>query len=263
MKSRILLADDDPSVLKMTKRRLELAGYEVIIAIDGEDVLRQVAQQPVDLILLDLRMPKLDGMEVCKRLKSQPATATIPVIILTAVSNYLEQLADRCIELGANGYLEKPFRSEQLLEIICRTLPATAQTAIARSSSTASPVRVLVVDDDPAVHASLVQLLTAPQFDVLGAANGQEAVAVLSSTRCHLALVDVIMPGMDGLATLKALRATQPGLPVIMMTGYKVEDIVMLAIHSGAVDSLSKPFQNGQQVIDTIRRHTPDVMGLA
>ena len=120
---RILIGEDDPNVLKMTKFRLEHEGYDVVAAADGEAVLTQASHQgPVHLILLDIKMPKLNGYEVCRRLKRQASTSTIPIIVFSASESELQRLADRCIEAGATDWIKKPFRTKDLLEKIHRAL---------------------------------------------------------------------------------------------------------------------------------------------
>ena len=122
-KKRILIAEDDPSVLKVTKLRLQFEGYEVITARDGQDALEQaVAEAPIHVILLDIMMPKLNGYEVCRTLKRQPATASIPVIIFTASEAQLQRLGDRCIEVGAADWIKKPFNTKELLAKIHHAL---------------------------------------------------------------------------------------------------------------------------------------------
>ena len=121
-KPRILLAEDDPSVLKMTKVRLEHEGYAVIAATDGQSAYQQALASPVQLILLDIRLPKCDGYEVCRLLRRQQSTARIPIIIFTASETQMEQMAERCIEIGANDWIRKPFRTVELLEKIQRLM---------------------------------------------------------------------------------------------------------------------------------------------
>ena len=122
-RKRILLGEDNLDVQKVTQRRLEHEGFEVITASDGADVLQQATQAlPIHVILLDIRMPKLDGYAVCRTLKQQPATAAIPVIIFSASEFELQRMADRCIEVGASDWIRKPFRSAELLEKIHRAL---------------------------------------------------------------------------------------------------------------------------------------------
>ncbi len=100
----ILLVDDEDSVRKVLAFPLERDGYSVVQAADGEDALRQFAAQPVDLVVLDIMLPKLDGLEVCKRLR---ATSTVPIIMLTARDDELDKVIG--LELGADDYITKPF----------------------------------------------------------------------------------------------------------------------------------------------------------
>ena len=126
-KKRILLGEDDPSILKTTKFRLQHEGFEVITAMDGEAVLAQATDGvPIHLILLDVKLPKKSGYDVCYILKHQSDTSKIPVIIFSASERELQQLANRCIEVGAADWLKKPFRSVDLMAKIHRILEEEA-----------------------------------------------------------------------------------------------------------------------------------------
>lgn len=128
MKKRILLADDETIVLKVTKLRLEHEGFEVMTAIDGEDTLDKVrAGGGFDLILLDIKMPRLDGFEVVKKLKENSSTAKIPVILFTASSERWQSLIAKCAELGIADYLQKPFQSNELIDKVRRALGKEAK----------------------------------------------------------------------------------------------------------------------------------------
>ena len=119
----ILIGEDDESILKMTKYRLEHEGFDVLEAVDGEAVLQQAGVVgSIDLILLDVRMPRLDGYEVCRQLKTKPAAAQIPIIVFSASESQIARLADRCIEVGATDWIKKPFRTKDLMEKIHRAL---------------------------------------------------------------------------------------------------------------------------------------------
>jgi CheY-like chemotaxis protein len=122
MKRQILLAEDDQAVLKMTKLRLEHEGFEVVVATNGEEAVRQALGHHAALILLDIRMPKLDGYEVCRQLRQAPITAKTPIIVFTGSTAQWQKLTDRCIELGITDWLKKPFRSKDLLEKVHRAL---------------------------------------------------------------------------------------------------------------------------------------------
>src|SRR5438046_9834991 len=105
----ILLVDDEDSVRKLLAFPLERDGYSVVQAADGEEALRQFADQPVDLVVLDIMLPRLDGLEVCKRLR---ATSTVPIIMLTARDDELDKVL--VLELGADDYITKPFSIREL-----------------------------------------------------------------------------------------------------------------------------------------------------
>ncbi len=123
---RVLLVDDSRAILLANQCALEQVGYEVICAQDGEAALRLAQEQPFDLILLDLMLPKVSGTEVLKRLKEDRRTADIPVVVLSSLS---EKNRDKLIEAGAEAYLEKnllmPARGVNLLprmleDVVCR-----------------------------------------------------------------------------------------------------------------------------------------------
>src|ERR671934_968519 len=100
----ILLVDDEDSVRKLLAFPLERDGYAVVQAADGEEALRKFATRPVDLVVLDIMLPRLDGLEVCKRLR---ATSEVPIIMLTARDDELDKVVG--LELGADDYITKPF----------------------------------------------------------------------------------------------------------------------------------------------------------
>ena len=102
--STILLVDDEDSVQRLLAYPLEREGFRVIPAHDGEEALERFAAEPVDLVVLDLMLPKLDGLEVCKRLRAQ---STVPIIMLTARDDEFDKVLG--LELGADDYITKPF----------------------------------------------------------------------------------------------------------------------------------------------------------
>lgn len=127
LKKRVLIAEDDPSLRKVMKLRLEHEGFVVFIAGDGEEALREVERdQPIDLVLLDVKMPRMDGYEVCRRLRAMAATANVPILIVTATEGQMMQLLDRCIEAGADDWIRKPFQTKELMSRIHRLIDKDA-----------------------------------------------------------------------------------------------------------------------------------------
>ena len=114
--AKILLVDDESAILEIFEKRLELEGYEVITAMDGEEALAKARQEKPDLIILDLMLPKMDGYKVCSFLKKDSRSTNIPIVIVTArVQDNEQKLAYEC---GANAYFTKPFESAELMKKI-------------------------------------------------------------------------------------------------------------------------------------------------
>ena len=102
---RVLVAEDDGSVAQMYRLKLEMDGYRVTVAEDGEAAVEEALRRPPDLVFLDIRLPKLDGIGVLERLRDDPRTAGVPIVVL---SNFSEpELVERCRRLGAREYLVK------------------------------------------------------------------------------------------------------------------------------------------------------------
>jgi two-component system KDP operon response regulator KdpE len=109
-KKRILIVDDDPAILRLLSTNLKARGYEVVTAANGEESLEAVQRDFIDLIILDLMMPKVDGVEVCRRIREW---SEVPIIILSARGDENDKV--KCLELGADDYLTKPFGIAELM----------------------------------------------------------------------------------------------------------------------------------------------------
>lgn len=117
----VLIADDDPLLRDLLKHKLTAAGYVVFVAEDGGDALAQCREHRPDLVVLDAMMPIADGFEVLRRLKADPATASLPIIMLTALRR--EEDIVGALKLGAADYMVKPFIPDELVARIGRLLP--------------------------------------------------------------------------------------------------------------------------------------------
>lgn len=126
--AHILVVDDEPEIIKMVSKIMEGRGHRVTVAKDGQDALDSVERERPDVIVLDLNLPKINGFEVCRRLKSNPATKTIPVVMLTASYVSVED-ATRGLGTGADEYVIKPFLRDVLVHNIERLLPSSPRPA--------------------------------------------------------------------------------------------------------------------------------------
>jgi DNA-binding response OmpR family regulator len=127
--ARILVAEDERDVAELVRYTLAREGFEVVVAANGADALRHAKESRPDLVLLDLMLPQVNGWELCRRLKQDPATKALPVIMLTARSEEGDKILG--FELGADDYVTKPFSTRELVArvraVVRRTRPAEAK----------------------------------------------------------------------------------------------------------------------------------------
>ena len=165
MSGRVLIVEDEPDIGDLLAFHLEREGYHVSRSRTGADALRQVRARPPDLILLDLMLPELGGLEVCRRLRQDPRTASVPIVMLTARGEEVDRIVG--LELGADDYIVKPFSPK---EVVAR-VRAVLRRAGARDG--AAPVvsgRLVIDADRHTVHldAAVIEL-TPKEFDLLRA----------------------------------------------------------------------------------------------
>jgi two-component system phosphate regulon response regulator PhoB len=164
MKPKILVVDDEPDALEVLGFKLKEAGYTPVFAADGLKAIAAVRIERPDLIVLDLMLPEIDGLEVCKILRRDPATASIPVIMLTAKAAEMDRVLG--LELGADDYVTKPYSPRELVLRI-RKLLKRAKAA----EDSGDHVRAGVLEIDVPRHTALVEgrpvTLTATEFNLL------------------------------------------------------------------------------------------------
>mgnify|MGYP001615612489 CR=1 FL=1 len=134
VKQRILVVDDEPSIAKVLRKQLEVAGFDVTIAADGEDGLTKARELRPDLIVLDVMLPKRNGHEVCSALKQDEQYRRIPILMLTAKAQRQDQ--QEALQRGAEAYLAKPF---QLDELLAKVRELIAKAATQESPSVSPP----------------------------------------------------------------------------------------------------------------------------
>lgn len=120
MKAKILVVDDEPDAVELIEFNLKAAGYEVVTAADGEEALKKARSLLPSLIILDLMLPEVDGLEVCKILRRDSRTSAVPIIMLTAKAAEIDRVLG--LELGADDYLTKPFSPRELVLRVKRLL---------------------------------------------------------------------------------------------------------------------------------------------
>ena len=246
----LLLVDDDATSLRVLSRMLS-AYPDQRLATSGEQAL-QLAQgcQP-DLMLIDMQMPGMSGVQLCAQLKSDPQLARVPVLFVT--SDDTEETRLEALQLGAAGYLIKPVQAEQLQARVAAMLRDSAlleqaKTAVAASGEDAppphsGPSRLLVVDDDVGALELLRHTLRGIG-EVRAVQNGETALSILETWQPDLVLVDARMQGMDGFELCRRVRAA-PRLrhvPVMFVTRLADVHYEAQALEVGAAEFITKPY---------------------
>jgi two-component system phosphate regulon response regulator PhoB len=166
MKNKILVVDDEPDAVELITFNLKAAGYEVTAAVDGEEALTKARSVLPQLIVLDLMLPGVDGLEVCKILRRDPATAAIPIIMVTAKSAEIDRVLG--LELGADDYLTKPFSPRELVLRVKRLLQRQLQSEAAAALVVCGELSVDIPRHQVTVHGRPVDL-TLTEFNLLSA----------------------------------------------------------------------------------------------
>jgi len=257
---RILIVDDVAENLHAMMNILR-EYYSLLVATSGEKALELAANDPQpDLILLDIKMPGMDGYEVLQRLKSNPLTAMVPVIFVTAMSEAADEA--RGLNLGAADYITKPVNADLLkrrvltqLELKHYRRAPLAFGVDAKQMSHTSP-SILIVDDMPENVHGLVNAIS-DEYRVMVAESGEKAIEIVNSSNSpDLILLDIKMPGMDGYEVCQYIKADEKGrnIPIIFLSilDEPIEKVRGFAI--GGADYITKPF-DVDEVHARIRTH--------
>jgi CheY-like chemotaxis protein len=240
-RKRILVIDDDPDAVYLLQENLNQPDFEIIGARNGPDGLRMARELLPDAILLDIVMPGTDGWQVLHDLKADPATAGIPVVLLTIVDN--KALG---FQLGASDYLLKPLNGGEVRDALNRVTAAGG----------GGPKRVLLIDDDPNVADMLRQVLPESDFSLETAPDGDAGLGAIAAARPDLVLLDLLMPHLDGFEVIKRLRddpATRD-LPVIVISVKELTAAETAQLKESVSAVMKKQGFEGDKLVDEMYR---------
>jgi len=161
---KILVVDDEPDAIELIKFNLKNAGYEVVTAADGDEALKKARSLLPDLIILDLMLPEVDGLEVCKILRRDQRVSAVPIIMLTAKAAEIDRVLG--LELGADDYVTKPFSPRELVLRVKRLLRAAPDTAVKEDKISLKELSLDIPRHQASVKGRTVEL-TATEFKLL------------------------------------------------------------------------------------------------
>lgn len=225
MKKDILVVDDDSSIRATLKGVLENEGYNVVTVKDGLKAIDEIIARSFSMVLLDLVMPGLGGAETMREIqKIRPTT----VIIMTG-HIHEEDLLHEAKRQGARAIVYKPLQIHELLQFIKDVLAE-------------KDPRLLIVDDDDSACKTLSGILEDLGYRVETALTGQKAIELAIHTDYNLIFMDAKMPNVNGFQAMKEIKKIKPHVPVVMFTGYKIENFMERSRDCGARAIMRKPF---------------------
>lgn len=227
-KVRVLVVDDDKRMVKTISDILKVKGYETAGAYAGEEALEKVKSVLPDCVLMDIKMPGVNGLDVLKKIKD--VFPELPVLLMSAYTT--EEQVVEARRAGAEAVLTKPIDIQGLLSFL----------ALLRKGES-----ILVVDDDPDFAGMLKDLLEVRGYSVETEGDPDKVLAHIEQNGKLLIILDLKLGDIDGLDVLKGIRAKYPSKPVILVTGYGAEmkASIEMAYKIGAYTCLYKPFESG------------------
>ena len=264
---KIVVIDDDDEMRGLIGHILRAGGYTVVDTGDPARAAELVRTEDPDLVLCDISMPGVDGYGVLQELQSDPATAGYPVVFLTAQREFTERV--EAFRHGVVDYVAKPFTREILLRKVRKILEERAPRAVESPAVPATangaahdPPRlpgsaphfsfdtlpevvrdVLIVDDNEVFRKFLSSLLEHHGFTVHQAADGEEGLFLAQEYPVDLAIVDLGLPKLNGIAIVQRLRAEGRPLPILILTARGSWQDKVAGLEAGADDYLVKPFE--------------------
>lgn len=285
-KIRVLLVDDEEDYVKALAERMNMRDVRTSVALSGEEALRTLAEDPPEVMVLDLRMPGMQGMEVLEVVRKHHPQ--IQVIILTGHGGEKEEKEAR--RLGAFEYVKKPADIGHLVGLIqgawrkgievtkefireseeefSRSMAAAAmaeggmQDEAAEMLSKAKPpkeeppktgLKVLLVDDEEDYVSTMAERMEMREVGSSVALDGEAALTMVEEDLPDVMVLDLKMPGMGGLEVLERMKKTHPEIPVIILTGHGSAREEEEARRLGAFDYLEKPIDIND-LLDAITR---------
>ena len=264
MAARILVVDDLPQNIKLLSAKLTAAYYDAVTADNGPDALDLVAENPPDIILLDVMMPKMDGFEVCRKLKANPSTTHIPVIMVTALNDMAHKV--RGLSVGADDFLTKPIDDVALFARIksLTRLKTAADELLMRDKtreqfglfagevmSYASQIheaKVLIVDDDLAQTFQMKKKLEKVFAGVKACDDPSKAIDLASEGKYGMIIVSTNFLDFDGLRLCSQLLSNDStrGVPILISVEEEHKDKIIQGLEMGVSDYIVAPIDENE-----------------
>jgi DNA-binding NtrC family response regulator len=229
-----MVIDDDLAIRELLYRILAKKDYEVTTAIGAEQALSLLEKTKPDLIVVDFKMPGMDGLAFVRKFRA--SDKNLPIIMLTGFSDELVELEAK--KAGVNAFLRKDMGINLFTESVNKLIDPKRLS----QKRDAKREYIMVVDDDPDIRALLRRFLEKKDYEAAAFGAAEEALAEIDKRKPSLVLLDINLPGMDGITALKKLKEKHNDIGVIMISGNGELEIARQSVTMGAYDYIMKPF---------------------
>jgi len=246
--AKILVVDDEPNLLRMVAYSFEAEGFRVITAENATAALTKAQTERPDAVLLDVMLPDMSGLDVCRQLRARPDTAHVPIIMLSALVEVADKI--RGLEAGADEYIIKPVEPDELVMCVQTLLEHIRQTRPRREDKTRAKTKILVVDDEPNLLRLISYSFAVEGYDVITAERGSDALKKARMEQPDVIVLDVMLPDMNGLEVCRQLRANRETahLPIMILSiRSEIQDKIR-GFKAGADGYLTKPVDSDELV---------------
>ncbi len=258
-KPKILIVDDDPLNVKLTAAKLPKDSYETLRAYNGQEALEKTDKYSPDIILLDIMMPGMDGYAVTRKLKNNPDTRDIPIILITALDGTDDKV--KGLEAGADEFLNKPVNTAELTARVrsflrlkqyqdqlkvrsqSKQLFSTPEKEKNYIQSTFEPQSILLVEDNDKDVRLIQGYLNGQEYRLSLARDGEETLSRILGENIDLLLLDILLPGIDGFEVCRRLKEMEQtrDIQIVVITCLQDLESKIRGLELGVDDFLVKP----------------------
>ncbi len=237
---KVLVIEDDQTARRQLAKAIRKEGYEVVVAEDGRAGVELFKKELPEIVVTDLKMPGIDGMEVMHTVRR--LSKDTQIILVTAFGETDTVIS--ALREGALDYLKKPLDLDQLTVALGR-----AKEKVMDYKKGATFPALLLADDEEKIRGRLARVLEKEGWKVFQVADGEEAINVFKDKRIDIVLLDIKMPKKDGLEALHQMRSVSNDFEAIILTGYGDENSALQALRDGAINFLKKPIDLEQMIL--------------
>jgi DNA-binding NtrC family response regulator len=252
-KNNILVVDDEDLLRETVVELLAMGGFRATGMPNGEAALKELEKNEYDLLITDVMMPKMNGMELVARVREKKPE--LEIIVMSGHGT--EATKVKLDMMGVYGYLEKPVRASDLIAIAGKAVKSNRLERLGHEKKGPQVVfsreRILIADDDQSMLDVLYDGLSQHGYNVTAVHNGEQANENLLINDYDMIILDYNMPGLDGLETVKTLRENDPFTYVLLISGEAMETEIQEAHNGGINRFLAKPFQISK-LIDLVKK---------